>query len=113
MTNILLIVLGMAVAGLAVLFAIENASVVSLSILEFRSRQLPLFVWLAVAFLAGLALGLVVATRVFSGRKVVNENSESLSLPIVKSCLICGKIQFSSSVIRPISDNNAWVWVTC
>ena len=74
MTNILLIVLGMAVAGLAVLFAIENASVVSLSILEFRSRQLPLFVWLAVAFLAGLALGLVVATRVFFRAKSRESN---------------------------------------
>ena len=61
--------LGIAIAGLAVAFAIENASVVSLSLFEFRSPQLPLFTWLAMTFLAGLALGLLVAIAVFFGAK--------------------------------------------
>ena len=65
MTKILLIVLGMAIAGLAVAFAIENASVVSLSLFELRSPQLPLFIWLAMTFLSGLVLGLLVAIGVF------------------------------------------------
>ena len=65
MTKILLIVLGIAIAGLAVAFAIENASVVSLSLFELRSPQLPLFIWLAMTFLSGLVLGLLVAIAVF------------------------------------------------
>ena len=65
MTKILLIVLGIAIAGLAVAFAIENASVVSLSLFEFQSPQLPLFIWLAMTFLSGLVLGLLVAIGVF------------------------------------------------
>ena len=65
MKKILLIVLGIAIAGLAVAFAIENASVVSLSLFEFRSPQLPLFIWLAMTFLSGLVLGLLVAIGVF------------------------------------------------
>ena len=65
MKQVLLIIIGIAIAGLATLFAIENASVVSLSIFEFRSAQLPLFVWLVIAFSAGLVLGLFVAAIVF------------------------------------------------
>ena len=65
MKQVLLISTGIAIAGLATLFAIENASVVSLSIFEFRSAQLPLFVWLITAFSAGLILGLFVAAIVF------------------------------------------------
>ena len=65
MKKVLLIFIGIAIAGLATLFAIENASVVSLSIFEFRSAQLPLFVWLVIAFSVGLALGLFVTAIVF------------------------------------------------
>ena len=65
MKKILLIVLGIAIAGLAVAFAIENASVVSLSLFEFQSPQLPLFIWLAMTFFSGLLLGLLVAIGVF------------------------------------------------
>jgi len=65
MTRILLIVLGIAIAGLAMAFALENGSVVSLSLFEFRSPQLPLFIWLAMTFLSGLVLGLLVAIAVF------------------------------------------------
>ena len=65
MKQVLLIIIGIAIAGLATLFAIENASVVSLSIFEFRSAQLPLFVWWVIAFSAGLVLGLFVAAIVF------------------------------------------------
>ena len=65
MKKVLLIFIGIAIAGLATLFAIENAAVVSLSIFEFRSAQLPLFVWLVIAFSAGLVLGLFVTAIVF------------------------------------------------
>ena len=65
MTKILLIVFGIAIAGLAVAFAIVIASVVSLSLFELRSPQLPLFIWLAMTFLSGLVLGLLVAIGVF------------------------------------------------
>ena len=65
MTKILLIVLGIAIAGLAVAFAIENASVVSLSLFEFQSPQLPLFIWLAMTFFSGLLLGMLEAIGVF------------------------------------------------
>ena len=65
MKKVLLIFIGIAIAGLATLFAIENASVVSLSIFEFRSAQLPLFVWLVIALSVGLALGLFVTAIVF------------------------------------------------
>ena len=65
MKKVLLIFIGIAIAGLATLFAIENASVVTLSIFEFRSAQLPLFLWLVIAFSAGLVLGLFVTAIVF------------------------------------------------
>ena len=64
MKQVLLIFIGIAIAGLATLFAIENASVVSLSIFEFRSAQLPLFVWLVIAFSVGLVMGLFIAAIV-------------------------------------------------
>ena len=64
MKQVLLIFVGIAIAGLATLFAIENASVVSLSIFEFRSAQLPLFVWLVIAFSVGLVMGLFIAAIV-------------------------------------------------
>ena len=70
MKQVLLIIIGIAIAGLATLFAIGNASVVSLSIFEFRSAQLPLFVWLVIAFSAGLVLGLFVAAIVFFRAKI-------------------------------------------
>ena len=64
MKQVLLIFIGIAIAGLATLFAIENASVVSLSIFEFRSAQLPLFVWLVIALSMGLVMGLFIAAIV-------------------------------------------------
>ena len=64
MKQVLLIFIGIAIAGLATLFAIENASVVSLSIFEFRSAQLPLFVWLVIAFSVGLVMGLFIVAIV-------------------------------------------------
>ena len=65
MKKVLLVLFGIAIAGAAALFAIRNASPVSLSILEYQSAQLPLFVWLGITFSIGLVLGLVVATAVF------------------------------------------------
>jgi uncharacterized integral membrane protein len=62
--QVLLIFIGIAIAGLAALFASENASVVSLSIFEFRSAQLPLFVWLVIALSVGLVMGLFIAAIV-------------------------------------------------
>ena len=93
MKQVLLIIIGIAIAGLATLFAIENASVVSLSIFEFRSAQLPLFVWLVIAFSAGLVLGLFVAAIVFSGRKLVNGKLNKISVPTVRNRLSCRKSQ--------------------
>ena len=63
--KVLLFFLGIAIAGLAALFAIENSSVVSLSLSDFRSAQLPLFVWLAITFSAGLGSGLLLAIVLF------------------------------------------------
>ena len=72
MKKVLLVLFGIAIAGAAALFAIRNASPVSLSILEYQSAQLPLFVWLGITFSVGLVLGLVVATAFFFRQKIVN-----------------------------------------
>ena len=63
--KVVLFFLGIAITGLAVLFANENSSVVSVSLFDLRSPQLPLFVWLAITFSAGVGLGLLFATVLF------------------------------------------------
>ena len=65
MKKVLLFFLGIATAGLATLFAIENSSLASVSLFNFQSTQLPLFVWLAITFSGGLFLGLLVAIVIF------------------------------------------------
>jgi len=69
-----LLVLAVCLAGL--LFGLENAEPVALSLFEFSSPSMPLVIWVLVALLLGLALGYALATGVGLRRRLARRKLE-------------------------------------